>query len=192
MSAQSLPKNNGNNGHSAQRRVIVCAGTGCVASGSYKVFQALVEQVRAAGLPVVAFQIEGTARITESADFQANLTMSQRNLLAATFTDLDSDISSAQSAQENGDYEGANTYYNKASAGLSTLKSAFASGNPIAPTPQPVAIDFTLVLIIVLVIVAAVAAFIFIRRRGAGGSDELEEELGEDFGPLPGEEPPSQ
>jgi NADH-quinone oxidoreductase subunit F len=53
MSAQSLPNRNGSNGHTAQRRVIVCAGTGCVASGSYKVFQALVEQVRAAGLPVV-------------------------------------------------------------------------------------------------------------------------------------------
>ena len=52
MSAQSLPVINGSNGHSAQRRVIVCAGTGCVASGSYKVFQALVEQVRAAGIAV--------------------------------------------------------------------------------------------------------------------------------------------
>ncbi len=53
MSAQSLPITNGNNGHPAQRRVIVCAGTGCVASGSYKVYQALVEQVRAAGIPVI-------------------------------------------------------------------------------------------------------------------------------------------
>jgi NADH-quinone oxidoreductase subunit F len=53
MSAQSLPNPNGNNGHSAQRRVIVCAGTGCVASGAYKVFQALVEQVGAAGIPVI-------------------------------------------------------------------------------------------------------------------------------------------
>ncbi|MEI8040355.1 MAG: NADH-ubiquinone oxidoreductase-F iron-sulfur binding region domain-containing protein [Verrucomicrobiota bacterium] len=53
MSAQSLPHPNGNNGHTAQRRVIVCAGTGCVASGAYKVFQALVDQVRAAGLPVI-------------------------------------------------------------------------------------------------------------------------------------------
>ena len=52
MSAQSQPSPNGSNGHSAQRRVIVCAGTGCVASGSYKVFQAVVEQVRAAGIPV--------------------------------------------------------------------------------------------------------------------------------------------
>jgi len=70
MSAQSLPKNNGNNGHSAQRRVIVCAGTGCVASGSYKVFQALVEQVRAAGLPVVTeFRPEqetGAVRLNKS------------------------------------------------------------------------------------------------------------------------------
>ena len=52
MSAQSQPSPNGSNGHSEQRRVIVCAGTGCVASGSYKVFQAVVEQVRAAGIPV--------------------------------------------------------------------------------------------------------------------------------------------
>ena len=52
MSAQSLPNPNGNNGHPTQRRVIVCAGTGCVASGAYKVFQALVAQVRAAGIPV--------------------------------------------------------------------------------------------------------------------------------------------
>ena len=52
MSAQSLPNINGSNGHAAQRRVIVCAGTGCVASGAYKVFQALEEQVKASGIPV--------------------------------------------------------------------------------------------------------------------------------------------
>ena len=70
MSAQSLPNPNGNNGHTGQRRVIVCAGTGCVASGSYKVFQALVEQVRAAGLPVVTeFRPEqevGAVRLNKS------------------------------------------------------------------------------------------------------------------------------
>jgi len=36
----------------AQRRVIVCAGTGCAASGSYDVFKALEDQIRAAGLSV--------------------------------------------------------------------------------------------------------------------------------------------
>ena len=34
------------------RRVIVCAGTGCVASGAYRVFQAFADQLAAAGLPV--------------------------------------------------------------------------------------------------------------------------------------------
>lgn len=34
------------------RRVIVCAGTGCVASGSLKVYEAFVEQIAAAGLTV--------------------------------------------------------------------------------------------------------------------------------------------
>ena len=54
MSTQSLPiTETETTATPAQRRVIVCAGTGCVASGAYKVFQALVEQVRAAGLPVV-------------------------------------------------------------------------------------------------------------------------------------------
>jgi NADH-quinone oxidoreductase subunit F len=38
------------NGRQAARRVIVCAGTGCVANGAYKVFQAFVDQVQAAGL----------------------------------------------------------------------------------------------------------------------------------------------
>jgi NADH-quinone oxidoreductase subunit F len=70
MSAQNLPNLSGNNGHSTQRRVIVCAGTGCVASGSYKVFQALVEQVRVAGLPVVTeFRPEqeaGAVRLNKS------------------------------------------------------------------------------------------------------------------------------
>lgn len=42
----------GGNGTSAQRRVIVCAGTGCVANGAYNVFNAFVEQIKAAGIPV--------------------------------------------------------------------------------------------------------------------------------------------
>jgi NADH-quinone oxidoreductase subunit F len=36
----------------SQRRVIVCAGTGCVASGAYNVFQAFATQIQAAGLSV--------------------------------------------------------------------------------------------------------------------------------------------
>lgn len=39
-------------GGTTQRRVIVCAGTGCVANGAYKVFRAFLEQTKAAGLPV--------------------------------------------------------------------------------------------------------------------------------------------
>jgi NADH-quinone oxidoreductase subunit F len=35
------------------RRVIICAGTGCMAGGSLKVYQAFVDQIAAAGLPVV-------------------------------------------------------------------------------------------------------------------------------------------
>jgi len=37
---------------SGQRRVIVCAGTGCVANGSLQVFEAFTAQVQAAGIPV--------------------------------------------------------------------------------------------------------------------------------------------
>ncbi len=36
----------------AKRRVVVCAGTGCVSSGSFKVFTAFVEQLKAAGVDV--------------------------------------------------------------------------------------------------------------------------------------------
>ena len=37
---------------SGQRRVIVCAGTGCVANGAEKVVRAFAEQIAAAGLPI--------------------------------------------------------------------------------------------------------------------------------------------
>jgi NADH-quinone oxidoreductase subunit F len=40
----------GNAGH---RRIIICAGTGCVANGAYNVYQELVSQLRAQGLEVV-------------------------------------------------------------------------------------------------------------------------------------------
>jgi NADH-quinone oxidoreductase subunit F len=36
-----------------QRRIIVCAGTGCVASGANQVFEAFTEQVKAAGIPAI-------------------------------------------------------------------------------------------------------------------------------------------
>jgi NADH-quinone oxidoreductase subunit F len=39
-------------GANTGRRVIVCAGTGCVASGAYGVFQAFAEQLPPAGIPV--------------------------------------------------------------------------------------------------------------------------------------------
>jgi len=121
------------------------------------------------------------------ADFQSGLTAAQRGALSDAFISIDSDISSAQSAQDSGDYAGANDYYIKAAAKLGALKSAFAG--PIEPTPEPVNIDLTTILIIVVVIAAAASAFILIRRRRqGGGEDELEEELGEEFGPLPGEE----
>ena len=35
--------------NTAGRRVVVCAGTGCVASGAYDVFKAFAEQLRTAG-----------------------------------------------------------------------------------------------------------------------------------------------
>ncbi len=38
------------NGAGTARRVIVCAGTGCVANGAYQVFQAFVDQIQAAGI----------------------------------------------------------------------------------------------------------------------------------------------
>jgi NADH-quinone oxidoreductase subunit F len=36
-----------------ERRIVVCAGTGCVASGALRVHEALVEQIAAAGLDVI-------------------------------------------------------------------------------------------------------------------------------------------
>ncbi len=38
----------------AQRRVVICAGTGCMASGALDVFNEFVRAIEAAGLPVVA------------------------------------------------------------------------------------------------------------------------------------------
>jgi NADH-quinone oxidoreductase subunit F len=44
----------------AKRRVVVCAGTGCVSSGSLKVYNAFVDQLKAAGVDVaVEFRPEG-------------------------------------------------------------------------------------------------------------------------------------
>ena len=40
------------NGGKAQRRVVVCAGTGCVANGAYKVIEAFTDQIKAAGINV--------------------------------------------------------------------------------------------------------------------------------------------
>jgi len=40
------------NGSRTLRRVIVCAGTGCVANGAYKVFQAFADQIKAAGISI--------------------------------------------------------------------------------------------------------------------------------------------
>ena len=40
------------NGPKELRRVIVCAGTGCVANGAYKVFEAFAAQIKAAGIKV--------------------------------------------------------------------------------------------------------------------------------------------
>jgi NADH-quinone oxidoreductase subunit F len=45
---------------SKPKRVIVCAGTGCVANGAYKVYQAFIAQISAAGLKVeTVFKREG-------------------------------------------------------------------------------------------------------------------------------------
>ncbi len=51
----------GGAGQSTGRRVIVCAGTGCVAGGAHGVLQAFEEQIRAAGIGVVTeFRPEGS------------------------------------------------------------------------------------------------------------------------------------
>ncbi|CAG0939401.1 partial NADH-quinone oxidoreductase subunit E, partial [Candidatus Brocadiaceae bacterium] len=43
----------------AARRIVVCAGTGCVANGALKVLRALEEEIAAAGIPVsVALKFE--------------------------------------------------------------------------------------------------------------------------------------
>lgn len=121
----------------------------------------------------------------EYADFQSSLSAQQRASLASVFADIDSDISSAESAQESGSYENAKSYYTKASAKLSALDDVFPSGGASAAQPSG-GIDMTTVLIIVIVVAAGAVAFIIIRRRrGGGGEEELEEELAEDFGPLP-------
>ncbi len=52
----SLPEISADYGHSAERiarRLILCAGTGCVANGSLEVHRVLEEKIRAAGLDVV-------------------------------------------------------------------------------------------------------------------------------------------
>ena len=47
------------NGGKTQRRVIVCAGTGCVANGAYKVITAFNDQIAAAGISVTTeFKVE--------------------------------------------------------------------------------------------------------------------------------------
>ena len=44
----------------ARRRIVVCAGTGCVSGGSLKVYEAFVQQLREAGLDVATeFRREG-------------------------------------------------------------------------------------------------------------------------------------
>jgi NADH-quinone oxidoreductase subunit F len=53
VSAQNLKAGSDRDDQLKQRRVIVCAGTGCVASGAYDVFQAFAEQIKAAGINVV-------------------------------------------------------------------------------------------------------------------------------------------
>jgi len=54
----------------SQRRVIVCAGTGCVANGAYQVIAAFQEQIKAAGINVITeFKPEaapGTLRLNQS------------------------------------------------------------------------------------------------------------------------------
>jgi NADH-quinone oxidoreductase subunit F len=53
MSTPSIPATVGANGQKTGRRVIVCAGTGCVAGGSHEVLEAFVQQIKAAGINVV-------------------------------------------------------------------------------------------------------------------------------------------
>jgi NADH-quinone oxidoreductase subunit F len=43
------------------RRIIICAGTGCVANGSLKVHQAFVDGIKAAGMPVMV-ELKGEAQ----------------------------------------------------------------------------------------------------------------------------------
>ena len=44
----------------AKRRIVVCAGTGCVSSGSLKIYNAFVDQIKAAGIDVATdFRPEG-------------------------------------------------------------------------------------------------------------------------------------
>jgi NADH-quinone oxidoreductase subunit F len=53
-----------------QRRVIVCAGTGCVANGSYKIFTAFTDQIKAANLSITTEfkpeSVDGEIRLNKS------------------------------------------------------------------------------------------------------------------------------
>ena len=49
------------NGSKSLRRVVVCAGTGCVANGAYQVVHAFADQIKAAGINVTTeFKLEDT------------------------------------------------------------------------------------------------------------------------------------
>ena len=59
-----VSENRNGSGKAAARRVVICAGTGCVANGAMAVVEAFAAQIAAAGIPVtVEFKNEGHAGI---------------------------------------------------------------------------------------------------------------------------------
>ena len=70
MSAQAISNQVNTTNQKSGRRVIVCAGTGCVASGAYDVLKAFTEQIKAAGINVVTEfkpeQESGSLRLNKS------------------------------------------------------------------------------------------------------------------------------
>ena len=54
MISETLPMASSGPAPKTGRRVVVCAGTGCVAGGAYDVLQAFAQQIKAAGINVVA------------------------------------------------------------------------------------------------------------------------------------------
>ena len=53
INLEQIAEDFGNQYKSLQRRLIICAGTGCIANGSLKLHDALIEEIKKAGIDVI-------------------------------------------------------------------------------------------------------------------------------------------